>query len=538
MAKKDYRNLLSQRVEKELSRWRETGSVEERELYRFLHMMKGTAGTIGMSELSEYCEQQMIDLSDDSRKKIPLYSLMHIISSIQGYFSSETAATMEQELVRVESTVVGEFDGGVSFAIVIDDDVEYGSYIREMLEEDSIQVVIATHGKKGLELIYTLQPQIIIVNKELPDISGFELIEQMGAYARSRLIPVLMTGRNFDNDTHVSALNHGATDVLDKATERSLFLAIIHNRLRHNKEIREFVLKDALTGAGNRRNFDEVLKRYADESSEEGFILVLLDLDHFKNVNDDYGHLTGDHVLRIFSELVMEKKQKENQFFRYGGEEFALLVKGPSSRNVDELLEDLRKSLLGMHFTSCDGETFQVTFSAGIAPYSGDANLLISQADKALYMAKENGRNQVKVYDQFTPRQERKLNLILIDDDVLVRKMLIRQFTGWQPEGLKVSIQEFVDGVSFLEADWYKQNEWYMILLDGVMPKMDGIEVLGQIRENYSEKNVVVSMLTGRTNETDIVLALQQGADDYIIKPFHSREVAARVQRLIGRLIG
>nr|WP_236610247.1 response regulator [Planococcus halocryophilus] len=140
------------------------------------------------------------------------------------------------------------------------------------------------------------------------------------------------------------------------------------------------------------------------------------------------------------------------------------------------------------------------------------------------------------MYEIATHDLRRQLNIIIVDDDSLVRKLLIKQFAGWKPAEFDINIKEHADGVSFIESDWYKSEENYMILLDGVMPKMDGLEVLSHVRSQYPNENIVISMLTSRSNESDIVLALRSGADDYILKPFYAQEVVARVQRLTMRL--
>ena len=112
----------------------------------------------------------------------------------------------------------------------------------------------------------------------------------------------------------------------------------------------------------------------------------------------------------------------------------------------------------------------------------------------------------------------------------------VKHFSNWKADDFDIHIEEFADGLALVESDWYRAEESYMILLDGVMPKMDGLEVLSHIRTQYPHDNIVISMLTSRTNESDIILALKSGADDYIVKPFYAQEVVARVQRLTKRM--
>src|SRR5699024_12715032 len=98
-------------------------------------------------------------------------------------------------------------------------------------------------------------------------------------------------------------------------------------------------------------------------------------------------------------------------------------------------------------------------------------------------------------------------------------------------------VHTYADGVAFLNSNWYKPGEKYIILLDGIMPEMDGREVLARIRNSFPAEDIVISMLSARTCETSIVQALEQGADDYMLKPFKIPEVLSRVKRLVERML-
>lgn len=134
------------------------------------------------------------------------------------------------------------------------------------------------------------------------------------------------------------------------------------------------------------------------------------------------------------------------------------------------------------------------------------------------------------------PLSVRTVEIILIDDDPIALEIMKQQFSTIQIEDSKIKINTFKNGADFIAADWYDPKHYYAIILDGIMPKMTGFEVLSHIRSTYSNKNILIFMLTSRSGSLDMEHALEAGADDYITKPFRPKEVALRVQRLMTRL--
>ncbi|OLS38220.1 hypothetical protein BTR22_06935 [Alkalihalophilus pseudofirmus] len=130
------------------------------------------------------------------------------------------------------------------------------------------------------------------------------------------------------------------------------------------------------------------------------------------------------------------------------------------------------------------------------------------------------------------------IQLIIIDDDEIVRKMLTHHFTKKREiASYTLRVKSYANGVDFLDDDWYEENQPYLILLDGMMPKMDGIEVLQTIKTNFNTKYIIVSMLTARKGDAEVSRALALGADDYMIKPFNVQEVSTRIEKMIERVL-
>ncbi|WP_404406083.1 diguanylate cyclase [Jeotgalibacillus malaysiensis] len=303
------------------------------------------------------------------------------------------------------------------------------------------------------------------------------------------------------------------------------------------------IRNDFLTGALKRDCLDnEVLhitKRIADGEMDSA-VFAMIDLDHFKQVNDSYGHPAGDEVLKAFAKIIMDTKDPGDRLIRFGGEEFSVIFPDTTYEEAEKKIQLWRESFNQYVFTAGEQE-FNVQFSAGLHEWHSAVHVkeILDCADKSLYFAKENGRNCTVRYSEVVRLQlaTEQMMLIVVDDDELVREMLKDHFERrGKVGGRAVDIKTYANGVDFLQGDWYVAGKKYMILLDGMMPKMDGIEVLAKLRESYGTRNILVSMLTARQGDQEVERALGLGADDYMVKPFNVREVASRIDRMMERM--
>lgn len=215
----------------------------------------------------------------------------------------------------------------------------------------------------------------------------------LGENANFSLVLLTPMERNLSRDQSMaldSALSH---------------MALSLKNARRYRQMCHFADRDGLTGAYNRRHFEHTLasevarhKRYAEDLS-----MLILDIDHFKHVNDTWGHLKGDEVLRTVSDVIMSTIRQTDYCVRYGGEEFVVLLLHTSSDNAAWLAERLRSRIESLVFTA-GNETFSISVSTGVASMSAgetkDGLTLTSEADKALYRAKDEGRNRVIVHTQ------------------------------------------------------------------------------------------------------------------------------------------
>jgi two-component system cell cycle response regulator len=428
--------------------------------------------------------------------------------------------------------------------LVIDDDVHFVTYVKEVLEKHDYPVSIALNAERGLKLFYEWKPNLILLDIVLPDHSGMYVLNQIVDKAMQEHIPIIMVSGNFSIENQINAYRSGAMDFLAKPFDVDLLVALVDNRFAMKQEWQRSIIIDELTGAYNRKHFNKMMKQKIEcfKRSNELFSLVMLDLDYFKHVNDTYGHLQGDDVLQAFVATAKNNMRPTDILCRYGGEEFAIILPKTDAIQAAALIESFREQFNEIKFHA-NNEIFQVTFSSGITEIT-EANChsekLIGEADQALYSAKRTGRNQSIIYTKELIEREYEIpiNFIVVDDDPLIRDIVIHSFSNWKPANhRKVQASEYSSGMTFIESDWYKEGEKYIILLDGSMPDLDGLEVLRQLREKYPEQQMLIVMLTARNNTKDIVHALQMGADDYVVKPFNMQELVLRIERLANRML-
>ena len=210
------------------------------------------------------------------------------------------------------------------------------------------------------------------------------------------------TNGTYKDGRRVSLVPLGEGERINVGGTTLLRLSLSDETEESFRRLYESSIRDGLTGVHNRKYFDERLEAEFSFASRHGtpLSLIMLDLDHFKAVNDTHGHRTGDHVLRNVSALLQASIRVEDTVARYGGEEFAILVPGVDLEHAGAMAERIRSIVAGMA-VYCDDEAIQITVSAGVATLNptrfGSCEELVSSSDRALYLAKDLGRNRVEL---------------------------------------------------------------------------------------------------------------------------------------------
>ncbi len=532
MGNDKYRKLLAENIEKTFTQWDARMIINESELYSFLNTVKGTADTIELSNLTDFCESHLEILSPYDGDEIPIASLKNFKKNIRLLVNGKSKIVQE---ISFDNPQGKHFDEN-TFILIIDQDLEFVSSTKELLEKLGAQVLVAINGKQGVQRFYNMQPNVVMIEMDLPDMTGIEVFEAIKDSVRTNHVMSILLSANASTDIIRQTYDVGMMDYINKPLNLNVFLPYLFNRDSLRKGIGQSITTDGLTGIGNRKRLNEILDYFEKRARRLGapFSVIMIDLDYFKKVNDTYGHHIGDDVLKAFSQVAREHIREIDYVFRYGGEEFTVIVSG-DQQEAYRLAEKIHAAFNLLTFEVKE-RSFSVTFSAGVSQYGGELDTLLIEADQALYHAKRSGRNRTVIFDKENVFIKRKLQVIIIDDDLLIRSMLKEELSNWEMPEIDLSVRLFVDGVSFLAADWYDPNINHIILLDGIMPGMDGLEVLERLKHVQGTSNVLVSMMTARKSEADIKSALWLGADDYIMKPFQTQEVLSRIQKLASRM--
>lgn len=294
--------------------------------------------------------------------------------------------------------------------IVADDSAVYRRLVETALAKGECELLWAINGKEALKLFVEQDPSIVITNWEMPDLTGIDLCVEIRRRQKSFVYLILLTA-NSQKQQIVEGLTAGADDYLTKPFHAGellarvgvgrRFAALYRDIETKNQLLEELARTDPLTGLQNRRAVEEWATRQLNGAVRYGFPLwiAIIDLDHFKKVNDTYGHQAGDLVLRQVAEIIKDNTRSSNLCGRLGGEEFVIVFSQVNFDGAGTALERLRAKLQCEKF-EFEGTTLDVTASFGVAGFQGkeapEFAELLRRADEALYRAKQKGRNRVQ----------------------------------------------------------------------------------------------------------------------------------------------
>ena len=294
----------------------------------------------------------------------------------------------------------------VPTVLVVEDHADIRDLLRLQLEFDGHEVLECATGERAVEVLRTRRVDLVILDAELPGMSGYDVLTTMAAELGDNGPPVLFLSGRTTTDDIVEAFRLGAHDHITKPFRgkelRARVIAAIQLKRRHDPLRHENLIlgsesrTDVLTGLANRRKLEADLQILTSAARRHGhaFSVALVDVDHFKAVNDTYGHSAGDQVLRVIAERLQATLRVEDVAGRWGGEEFLLLLPLTDLEGAHVVGERLRCRVGGEPVLLDDGGMLTVHISVGVAAGT-DAQDLLTRADGALYRAKAAGRNLV-----------------------------------------------------------------------------------------------------------------------------------------------
>ena len=292
--------------------------------------------------------------------------------------------------------------------LVVDDIKTNCDVLKRRLENNTFLVEVSMSGKDALEKIDKEKFDLVLLDVLMPEVNGLEVLIKIREEYSADKLPVIMVSSFDDVESISKCIQLGASDYLPKPVNSTILTQKVASTLERKSlrereeqllsELHRQAITDEMTGVPNRRYVFEQLERSFDDiekNSKEHFATAIFDIDHFKNVNDTYGHAAGDEIIKKVCNLATSIIKSPNIFGRIGGEEFLAVIFNDSENHLQQICEKIRTSV-EKEETLFDNQKISVTLSGGVcfSNESSSVSDLVNKADERLYLAKKNGRNK------------------------------------------------------------------------------------------------------------------------------------------------
>ncbi|AQL39669.1 response regulator [Pseudomonas syringae] len=282
--------------------------------------------------------------------------------------------------------------------LIIDDSRAQALHTERVLNAAGIVTRVLIDPIQAMSELAEFQPDLIILDMYMPGCTGTELAKVIRHNDRYVSVPIIYLSAEDDQDKQLDAMSEGGDDFLTKPIKPRHLITTVRNRAARARNLKARMVRDSLTGLYNHTHILQLLEDCSFRSRREGkpLCFAMLDIDHFKRVNDSHGHPMGDRVIKSLALFLKQRLRKTDFIGRYGGEEFAIVMPDTDIHNAHKVLDEIRHRFAEIHYPAQPADLF-CTFSAGVVSLGADDDSLslASQADIALYRAKHAGRNQV-----------------------------------------------------------------------------------------------------------------------------------------------
>ncbi|TVZ39923.1 diguanylate cyclase (GGDEF)-like protein [Alteromonadaceae bacterium 2753L.S.0a.02] len=398
--------------------------------------------------------------------------------------------------------------------------------------------VLAKSGEEALQIVDRTPVDMIIMDVEMPGLDGFETTRLIREWLGEHWVPIIfVTGLAEDNNLR-EGIDVGGDDYLIKPVSQVILSAKIRameriinmrNELnRLNEELVRLSQKDSLTGLFNRRTFEEKSHenwRLATRS-QEPVTMILLDIDYFKNYNDEYGHQAGDHCIRLVATALRRCLNRPGDVVaRYGGEEFIAMLPNTPLEGARHVAEHIRKTIEALHIKHrASPVSDRVTVSVGATTTSYttgiDLSKLISLADNALYQAKNDGRNKA-IAQLHSPQA----SVLVVDDDATSIAVVSKALQGHCALISTQSGEECLRIASETKPD--------VILLDVYLPGVNGYEICRSLKDSDETADIPVILISVCDKEELLAFAKQVHANACFQKPLDKHKLIAQIRNIL-----
>ncbi|NQV30630.1 MAG: response regulator [Candidatus Marinimicrobia bacterium] len=412
--------------------------------------------------------------------------------------------------------------------LVVDDSDEIRLMLSVILNNQGYSVSTAETAQIGMDLLAAQDFDLMILDLVLPDIDGRNFLINLREDHRTASLPVMVLSAKNSPQIKAECFALGADDYFEKPLDPTLLTTRVAVTLQRSRTLVKQTRFDNLTNLPNRAAFTEAFEAQSNLARRKGssLCMAMLDIDQFKKINDDHGHLIGDEVLRYTAELIRDQLRQSDFIARWGGEEFAVLLPSTSLLDAKTAIIKALEHLNQHPMLTNEGQSIQVTFSGGVHQFNpvDDLNQSLSQADLLLYRAKSSGRNCIMTtHDDLEIKAQR---ILIAEDDDLTAEFILHRL---RKDGFE--LDHFTRGDAALEAA--RKERYDLAIFDVKMPGMEGFELLQRTRSDSLNQGTPIIMLTSMGSEQDISKGLRMGANDYVLKPFSPMELMARIRRLL-----
>ncbi|UAW98445.1 diguanylate cyclase [Halopseudomonas nanhaiensis] len=314
----------------------------------------------------------------------------------QGFFTRPVdLAALENRLERCFGSLHNE-----PFRIlVVDDDTELAARFATVLSGAGMRVETVEQPQDLLQHIETFQPDVIVMDVHMPGYSGPELAQMIRLHDNWLRVPILYLSAETDVGRQMAALLKAGDDFITKPISDNALLTAVFSRAQRARLVSQALARDSLTGLLKHADIKEQVELEVERSRRTHLpvTVAMIDIDHFKLVNDRHGHAVGDNVIRALANLLRQRLRKIDRLGRYGGEEFVAVLPNCNTEDAKAILDEIRKTFQALQFSGSEG-SFQCTFSAGVSACQApewQTEEVLERADAGLYQAKAQGRNRI-----------------------------------------------------------------------------------------------------------------------------------------------
>ena len=291
--------------------------------------------------------------------------------------------------------------------LVVDDSPVTGHWVKTTLQPIGIDVHVLPDVSRILQTMHDINPDLVLLDIRMPFCTGLEVAQIIRQHESFVSTPLVYLSSETNRQIQYQAIKMGGDEFLVKPVHEDELIAVVSSKIERARSLRRFMVQDSLTGLLNHTRIKQHLAQSIMLAKRDNtpVSFAMLDIDHFKKVNDQYGHPVGDRVIKSWAKMLRQRVRKSDVVGRYGGEEFAVVLHGAGLDDAYRIMNRIREDFSQVYHTYEDG-IFASTFSCGIAGFPGleDPNVVAAKADLALYESKRGGRNKVSLFGKKPPQ--------------------------------------------------------------------------------------------------------------------------------------